>query len=98
MNLPLTTLILAWIVGGFITYGITLAYYNAKWPQFAHGTENLSSHKKLAWLLALCGFGGTIAVFFLSGCAKYGLKWKNLSIEETREAYRKIYPHLNVPF
>ena len=59
-----------WIVCGALTYGITLAYFDGKFP-------GLGSNRGVASCMA---FGGPIALaiaFVLSAFAKYGLKFRS---------------------
>lgn len=85
-------LILVWVVCGVLAYGITLAYFTAKWPQFAY--KNRKSNLALLRLMGFSGPFGLIIAFFFSGFCKYGLRFKSLSEAESWKAFHDAYPGL----
>jgi len=67
-------LLASWVVCGVFAYGITLAYFQGEFPLSAreHYTKDINT----AVFFGLSGIVGFAISFFLSGCAKHGLKFR----------------------
>lgn len=65
--------IVGWIVCGVLTYGITFAYFQKKYPIIAR--ESYREDMGIAVFYGLLGPIGLFVILVSSGFAKYGLKF-----------------------
>lgn len=70
--------ILVVLVQSVLAYGLTFAYFQRKYPYL--GQEDYLEDKKVARLTGIAQLGaplvGLIAVLFLTGFGRYGLKFR----------------------
>lgn len=84
-----------WACAGALAYGLTLGFFQRKWPQFAW--EFRLQHLGLAGMHAMSGPIGLMSALLGARGIHYGLMFRLLSYEEACAAHRAAYPSLPLP-
>ena len=81
MNINIIVVLIIWVFFGVLGYAVTFAYFQHEWPDSAKTDyrEQMGS----AAFIGLFGPIGLIIVFFATGFAKHGLKFRQ-SIHKER--------------
>lgn len=82
-----------WAVCGALAYGLTLAYFQMKYPAIAYPWRHADT--LVALLVAVFGPFGLIVTLLSSEGCRYGLRYKPLSDKESWAAFQKKYPGLS---
>jgi hypothetical protein len=87
-------ILVVWAICGYVTYGLTLAYFDGEFP--AQAWNHGPAHRPIARLVALGGPGGLVVALCCAFPWRHGLKWTPMTYDDVVTAHQKAYPSLDV--